>query len=598
MFCVELLLSGAMVAWTLCSFTEAAPMTYFGLDASKEDLTHANAARLQFVATLNSYAEETLEALAGQADPTILEGTPFEAETDFDRVHNIFAFSVSGTRALLDQGPGSIEAPGFDDWIQFSQPITAFGSYFAQGGDGPANQLTLRLANTSLGTSKDVSLMLGPGAPFLNIFFFGVTDTDPFDRITMIESVDYDGILLDDIIAGFVRQPIAASTWNVDAGGNWSAAANWSDGVPQGVGAAAVFAEAIAAPRTVYVDVPTTAGSLRFDSTQSYTIGGTGALTLDGNGSASIEVVHGSHVIAAPLSISPGETVIKTGDGSLTLSGAQTHGAGAMLVAGEGVTNLNSDAGTNLLLEANAAVNISATQHLARLKIGDSAIVQLTAGTSKVLVTPTLVIAGIPAAPSGKLDLVTNSAIVDYTGDSPVADIRQQILAGRGGAGLGQNWTGQGITSSAAAVAEPESQSVGYAENGTLPLGPYTIFRGQPVDDTSVLIRFTRTGDANLDGVVNDDDATIIGASFAPGVPQPSWSLGDFDYNGFVDDDDVTLLGAFYETGAAFVGDGAPDLPIPTATAVPEPSTIGLAAIMAACFMGICFSAPLVRRLT
>jgi hypothetical protein len=84
-----------------------------------------------------------------------------------------------------------------------------------------------------------------------------------------------------------------------------------------------------------------------------------------------------------------------------------------------------------------------------------------------------------------------------------------------------------------------------------MPLGPYTTFHGAPVDDTSILIAFTRTGDANLDGAVNDDDVTIVGATYAPGVPQPSWALGDFDYNGFVDDDDVTLLGAFYDPSAA-----------------------------------------------
>jgi hypothetical protein len=49
--------------------------------------------------------------------------------------------------------------------------------------------------------------------------------------------------------------------------------------------------------------------------------------------------------------------------------------------------------------------------------------------------------------------------------------------------------------------------------------------------------------------VVNDDE-TIVGATYAPGVPQPSWALGDFDYNGFVDDDDVTLLGALYDPSA------------------------------------------------
>ena len=60
------------------------------------------------------------------------------------------------------------------------------------------------------------------------------------------------------------------------------------------------------------------------------------------------------------------------------------------------------------------------------------------------------------------------------------------------------------------------------------------------------MIAFTRTGDANLDGVVNNDDVTVLGANFAPGASKPGWALGDFDYNGFVDNDDVTLLGAFF----------------------------------------------------
>jgi hypothetical protein len=113
-----------------------------------------------------------------------------------------------------------------------------------------------------------------------------------------------------------------------------------------------------------------------------------------------------------------------------------------------------------------------------------------------------------------------------------------------------------GITSSTAAQAntsDPESRSVGYAENSALPLGPYTTFRGQAVDATSVLIAYTRTGDATLDGLVNDDDVTVVGATYAPATAQAHWALGDFDYNGFVADDDVTLLGVFYQpvAGAA-----------------------------------------------
>jgi hypothetical protein len=181
-------------------------------------------------------------------------------------------------------------------------------------------------------------------------------------------------------------------------------------------------------------------------------------------------------------------------------------------------------------------------------------------------------------SPTARLNLANNAAIIDYTGTSPVDLVRQQIIAGRGGAGFGKSWNGQGITSSTAAAANStnsESRSIAYAENSALPLGAYTTFRGQAVDSTSVLIAFARTGDANLDGLVNDDDITIVNATYAPGIPQPHWALGDFDYNGFVDDDDVTLLGAFYDPSAAPLigflaesGAGASSV-----AAVPEPST-------------------------
>jgi hypothetical protein len=204
------------------------------------------------------------------------------------------------------------------------------------------------------------------------------------------------------------------------------------------------------------------------------------------------------------------------------------------------------------------------------------------AGTSLV---GALNIAG-GAAPTARLDLSNNAAIVNYTGVSPAATVRQQIIAGRGGSGLGKAWNGPGITSSATAAAnatEPESRSVAYAENAALPLGSYTTFRGRPVDETSLLMAFTRTGDANLDGVVNDEDVTIISATYAPGVPQPFWALGDFDYNGFVDDEDVTLLGAFYDPNATPLA--APEIETATnGTAVPEQSTwllaiLGLVAV-------------------
>jgi T5SS/PEP-CTERM-associated repeat protein len=349
----------------------------------------------------------------------------------------------------------------------------------------------------------------------------------------------------------------ASSAWNVDASGLWASVANWTDGDPNHAGATAVFGNKITAPRTVTVDEPITVGRVDFDNTNAYTIAGDSTLTLDAtSGGAQINVTSGSHTISAPVSFED-NTVVTVSPAAANLSITGTLSAGNLTLTKTGAGRLTL---ANL-----QAIGLTIDQ-------GTVAIAP-NGNDESMSVISSLSIAG-GATPTAKLDLADNAAIINYAGTSPAATVREQILAGRGGSGLGQTWNGQGITSSAAAAAnavDAESRSVGYAESATMPLGPVTTFRGQPVDDTSVLMAFTRTADANLDGVVNDDDVTIVGASYAPGVPQPSWALGDFDYNGFVDDDDVTLLGAFFDPSA-------PPLAAPGAavSAVPEPGTVAL----------------------
>jgi hypothetical protein len=184
------------------------------------------------------------------------------------------------------------------------------------------------------------------------------------------------------------------------------------------------------------------------------------------------------------------------------------------------------------------------------------------------------------SAPASVLDITNNAIVLDFppAGPNPQTTIRAEIISGRGKVGLGALWDGtSGITSSTAAadaIASPNSTSVAYAHNGTLPLGAYAEYRGTPADASSVLIGYTRTGDATLNGVVDNNDVTIVGANFAPGFSKPFWALGDFDYNGFVDSNDVTLLGVFYNPNA-------PPIPPPvqsgSLSAVPEPATVALA---------------------
>jgi hypothetical protein len=187
---------------------------YFGgPDNSKLTLSASSGARSAFLATLNTYGVEDLEDNSG-ANPTLTFGTTgITATTGFSNgVNSAFQYSVSGTRFLWD-------TEGVNDWLEFSEPVTAFGSYIVQGGDGssapptstPPNTLKFRLQNSVTGTDKEITIQdLGPNWQFFNVIFVGVTDTQPFDRISFIESYDYDGLLWDDLVAGFVTPSLTA----------------------------------------------------------------------------------------------------------------------------------------------------------------------------------------------------------------------------------------------------------------------------------------------------------------------------------------------------------------------------------------------------
>src|SRR5205814_7866247 len=112
-----------------------------------------------------------------------------------------------------------------------------------------------------------------------------------------------------------------------------------------------------------------TVGTMNFNpAANSYTIAGANTVTLDTvTGLPAINVSAGNQTISAPLALAKdtgisvaggtsltvsgsltnaGHIITKTGTGTLTISGPQTHGVGAVLdVNAAGAVNLNSDAG-------------------------------------------------------------------------------------------------------------------------------------------------------------------------------------------------------------------------------------------------------------
>jgi hypothetical protein len=75
-------------------------------------------------------------------------------------------------------------------------------------------------------------------------------------------------------------------------------------------------------------------------------------------------------------------------------------------------------------------------------------------------------------------------------------------------------------------------------------------------------------GDANADGVVDDADASILGANWRS--DNATWEMGDFNRDHNVDDRDAAILAAHWEYGP----DESTSSAAPTSTALPEPSAL------------------------
>src|SRR5205823_2252673 len=133
-----------------------------------------------------------------------------------------------------------------------------------------------------------------------------------------------------------------------------------------------------------------------------------------------------------------------------------------------------------------------------------------------------------------KLDLMTNNAIVDYTGSpgSLVNDTRLDMLhdALLTTAGAPHHRLGYGDNEDPT-LQKPEFSGV------VFPAG----------DFTQLLVKYTYGGDANLDGQVNIIDLYALASHWQD--PSAVWTEGDFDYNGMVDAGDLGILASNWQAG-------------------------------------------------
>jgi len=232
--------------------------------------------------------------------------------------------------------------------------------------------------------------------------------------------------------------------------------------------------------------------------------------------------------------------------------GDRGRGAGQYLVGGRRLRQLRPDqTGAGRL--TTPALNDAATT------IG--------AGTWPCCCRHPQLVGSLSLAAGATLDVGTASLL---TG-TPAATIRGYLLNAYT---LGGDWSGPGLTSSAAA-ANPAQLAVAYAD-GNNPANP----RGD-VPAGKVLVRAAQIGDMNLDGMVDFGDILqMLGAGqYNSGAPA-QWTDGDLNYDGVADFGDILACSAAanYNNGVTFAAGSAPftDGSRAVDLAVPEPSAAAL----------------------
>ena len=262
------------------------------------------------------------------------------------------------------------------------------------------------------------------------------------------------------------------------------------------------------------------------------TLGSAGG-TFDAGSALTGGTPNAAAVLTLSGNITGSGSVTKSGPGLVTLSGSNTYTGNTTVSAGTLILNNSFTTGSALTIATGAAMKLNPSASLLRIK---------------------------SLSITGSLDLNTSAMIVDYTGATPLANIRALLQQGYSNA----TWTGSGLTSThAAAIAADPSNfhktALGYAEASSIAVGSIP---GQTIDNTSVIVRYTLAGDANLDQVVDTSDFTALAASFDQSGR--NWFQGDFNYDGVVNALDFNILASNF--GASLSSPALGSL-------VPEPSS-------------------------
>jgi hypothetical protein len=238
------------------------------------------------------------------------------------------------------------------------------------------------------------------------------------------------------------------------------------------------------------------------------------------------------YAVTLNSTVSPGSVTVNNSAGNYTISGS-----GKLVDAG---SFTKSGADTLILDTALSVGSMSISGGTVKLAAGVS-------GGSGPAATSNINLTSLSIASGSALDVNNNNIIITYTSSDPIATIAGYLKTGYNNGA----WNGLGgIDTSAALTVNGLKYGLGFAD------GADGVVSGLAAGQIEVA--YTLLGDANLDGVVNGEDFTILASNFNQNVT--SWDQGDFNYDGVANGEDFTLMAANFNqavSGAASAGDVA-----------------------------------------
>ena len=181
------------------------------------------------------------------------------------------------------------------------------------------------------------------------------------------------------VVTGVVLPTSAtASKWYSSGGGSFNQSTNWKNNtVPNGVDAAALLWYFLSTDSTITVDNPVVLGTLDLDGQgKSITLAGSAGVTMQTSvDNPRIGVYSGNNIISAPLSFA-GSTIVDSGPGMLTISGA-IDGAGGLTKNGSGILVLSN---TNNNYQGNTVVQDGTMEMTGGIGNGGTSLIYVQSG--------------------------------------------------------------------------------------------------------------------------------------------------------------------------------------------------------------------------